>query len=71
MERTSPSLDSNKVIDDLGGTNAVADLFEIDPSAVSQWRRKGIPKPRLQFLKLAHPELFAGSELAEATTEGR
>ncbi|PEH83773.1 helix-turn-helix domain-containing protein [Burkholderia gladioli] len=44
------------LIDELGGTSAVADLFEIDPGAVSQWRRNGIPKPRMQFLRLAYPK---------------
>ncbi|MBR8028895.1 hypothetical protein KDX27_30290 [Burkholderia cenocepacia] len=51
---------ASQIIDRLGGTGAVADLFEIDSAAVSQWRKKGIPKPRLQFLRLAHPEAFEG-----------
>ncbi|GAB7525355.1 helix-turn-helix domain-containing protein [Paraburkholderia sp. 2C] len=44
-----------QIIDGLDGTVAVADLCEIDPSAVSQWRYDGIPKPRMQFLRLARP----------------
>ncbi|RQV01079.1 Cro/CI family transcriptional regulator [Burkholderia cenocepacia] len=46
------------LIDELGGTSAVANLFEIDPGAVSQWRRNGIPKPRMQYLRLARPDVF-------------
>ncbi|HDR9029918.1 TPA: hypothetical protein QDB14_004140 [Burkholderia vietnamiensis] len=46
------------MIDELGGTSAVANLFEIDPGAVSQWRRNGIPKPRMQYLRLARPDVF-------------
>ncbi|HDR8930465.1 TPA: hypothetical protein QDA84_000458 [Burkholderia vietnamiensis] len=46
------------MIDALGGTSAVANLFEIDPGAVSQWRRNGIPKPRMQYLRLARPDVF-------------
>lgn len=47
-----------RLIDALGGTSAVANLFEIDPGAVSQWRRNGIPKPRMQYLRLARPDVF-------------
>ncbi|MCA8492582.1 Cro/CI family transcriptional regulator [Burkholderia arboris] len=47
-----------QLIDELGGTSAVANLFEIDPGAVSQWRRNGIPKPRMQYLRLARPDVF-------------
>ena len=45
-----------QIIDGLDGTGAVADLCEIDPGAVSQWRRKGIPKSRVKFLRLARPD---------------
>ncbi len=46
------------MIDRLGGTNKVAQLFEISPASVSGWRRDGIPKARLQTLRLMRPELF-------------
>ncbi|WLE60254.1 hypothetical protein GIY62_06225 [Burkholderia plantarii] len=48
------------VIDRLGGTGEVADLCEVDPSAVSQWRRKGMPKHWVKFLRLARPSGFDG-----------
>lgn len=51
-------MDWNKIIDDFGGTNAVAELCEVAASAVSQWRRKGIPNARLKYLKLLKPEFF-------------
>lgn len=44
------------VIDGLNGTCAVAELCEISAAAVSMWRHTGIPKSRLQFLKLARPD---------------
>lgn len=44
------------IIDGLDGTVAVADLCEIDPGAVSQWRKNGIPKARIKFLRLARPD---------------
>ncbi|MFM0439260.1 hypothetical protein PQQ84_22565 [Paraburkholderia strydomiana] len=53
---------ANAVIDRLGGTNAVAELCECRPPSVSQWRTEGIPKYRLQFLRLARPDVFEGLE---------
>lgn len=47
-----------QVIDALGGTNAVARLCEIAPASVSDWKKKGIPKARLMYLKLAVPKVF-------------
>ena len=52
-------MDPNVVIDRLGGTSKTAELFEITPASVSGWRKKGIPKPRLQFLRLARPDVLA------------
>lgn len=48
----------NEIIDALGGTTTVANLFEITEGAVSQWRSEGIPKARLMYLKLLRPDLF-------------
>lgn len=50
--------EANRIIDALGGTGAVAKLCEIEPGSVSDWRREGIPKARLMFLKLARPDVF-------------
>ncbi|MCA8326103.1 Cro/CI family transcriptional regulator [Burkholderia cepacia] len=54
-----PGIDPNLVIDRLGGTSAVARICEIKPPSVHEWRTKGIPKPRLQFLRLAFPDAFS------------
>jgi hypothetical protein len=62
------------------GTTKLAELCETSPSAVSQWKRDGIPKPRRQFLSLALPDVFgqkateladkaAGCPVPEATAE--
>lgn len=48
------------VIDRLGGTTAVAKICEIQPPSVHDWRTYGIPKARLQYLRLAFPEAFDG-----------
>ncbi|NCC41500.1 MAG: Rha family transcriptional regulator [Gammaproteobacteria bacterium] len=50
--------DANHIIDALGGTKAVADLFRIKPPSVSEWRKKGIPSARMDYIKLAYPNLF-------------
>jgi ribosomal protein L23 len=52
-------MNDSKIIDELGGTSAVAKLFEVKPASVSEWRTKGIPKARRQTLKLLRPDLFA------------
>lgn len=46
------------LIDLLGGTFEVARLCEVKPPSVSEWRRKGIPRARLMYLKLARPDVF-------------
>ena len=50
--------DPNTIIDRLGGTSATARLCEVQPPSVSEWRKAGIPKAQLKFLKLARPEVF-------------
>ena len=51
-------MDANQIIDALGGTFAVARLCNVRPPSVSEWRRTGIPEARLQFLRLARPDVF-------------
>jgi len=50
---------ANRVIDDLGGTAKTAEICEITPGAVSQWRLNGIPKAQLKYIQAARPELFS------------
>jgi hypothetical protein len=57
---------SNTVIDRLGGTSAVAKICDVKPPSVHQWRTDGIPKYRLQFLRLAYPAAFEGLESEQA-----
>ena len=47
----------SRIIDDLGGSSAVAKLFGIRSQAVSKWRRTGIPDGRLMYLKLLRPDV--------------
>lgn len=52
-------LDATQIIDALGGTFAVARLCNVRPPSVSEWRRNNeIPSARLQYLRLARPDVF-------------
>lgn len=58
MKTKTTNDDDSKLIDELGGTGAVARIFEISDPTVSIWRKTGIPKARRMYLKLAYPHLF-------------
>lgn len=51
-------MNPSEIIDALGGTFRVAELCEVRPPSVSDWRKQGIPKARLMFLRIARPEVF-------------
>lgn len=48
MEQTA-----SEIIDDYGGTTAVARLLKLPVSTVHSWRTNGIPDARFDHLKLA------------------
>lgn len=52
-----------KIIDLLGGTCAVAALCRVRPPSVSEWKRRGIPRARRQFLELFRPDVFGTGEI--------
>ena len=52
-------MDHSEIIDKLGGTTAVARLCKVRSPSVSEWRNRGIPTARLQFLELLRPDVFA------------
>lgn len=43
-------LTDDAIIDLLGGTNAVAKMCKVASTAVTQWRKNGIPSDRFMFL---------------------
>jgi hypothetical protein len=56
---------SDDIIARLGGTAAVARIFDCFPQAISQWKgrdkdgnQREIPKARLMYLKAVYPEVF-------------
>jgi hypothetical protein len=51
-------MDPNRIIDALGGTFRVAELCEVRPPSVSDWRKHGIPRARMMFLRVAKPDVF-------------
>lgn len=54
--------DADALIDQLGGTVAVARLCEVTSQAVTQWRRTGIPRARLMYLRAVKPAVFAAHD---------
>lgn len=63
------SLTDSQIIDALGGTSETARLCEVQPASVSEWRKTGIPKARLMFIRLARPELFKARTLRRRKTD--
>jgi hypothetical protein len=57
-ENCTEITDADVVIRRLGGTTKAADVCEVSAQAVSQWRRNGIPKAQLKFLRVARPEVL-------------
>lgn len=55
---------ANKTIDALGGTSAVAEMCDIKPPSVSEWRRAGIPKPWIKYFGCIRPDLFPDAPVA-------
>lgn len=50
--------EANRIIDILGGTVAVAEMFGTTPQAVSQWRSRGLPPARELYLRDMRPDLW-------------
>ena len=46
----------SELIDVLGGPARVAEICDVTPQAVSQWRDDGIPDARLQLLAVLYPD---------------
>lgn len=60
-------MDAAEVIRRLGGTQAVARLFNIKPPSVSEWKKKNeIPPARLQFIAFARPDALVAMKPGEA-----
>ena len=42
---------SSRVVEELGGTAALASMCGVRPSSVSDWKRTGIPRPWVLYLR--------------------
>lgn len=48
----------SKLIDLLGGTTVVADMFKIKKPSVSAWRKNGIPDARMMYLEIRYKNII-------------
>ncbi|UBM27159.1 helix-turn-helix domain-containing protein [Pseudomonas sp. p1(2021b)] len=55
-------MNPSAIIEALGGTFRVAELCEVRPPSVSEWKKNGIPRARLMFLRVVRPEAFRALE---------
>lgn len=58
MDNTPKQHPDSAYIDKLGGTAEVARICRVRGPSVSEWRIKGIPQARRQFLELLRPDVF-------------
>jgi len=56
--KPSDVAETNRIIAALGGPSKAGRLLGISKSAVSQWRKNGVPKTQLKYLRVAHPQVF-------------
>lgn len=57
---------ATQVVNALGGTAAVARLFDISMPSVSDWKKEGIPRARMMFLRVVCEKELAGIDLDAA-----
>jgi len=55
-------MNTQQIINRLGGTLKTAALCDVTPGAVSQWIHTGIPKARLMYLRLIRPDIFVDED---------
>lgn len=54
----SDPVQASQLIDSLGGTKRVAALCSVRAPSISQWRRRGIPRPWALFFQAKFPDKF-------------
>lgn len=62
---------ATKIIESLGDTAEVARLFDVRMASVSDWKKHGIPRARMMYLKVAHARALEGFDLNAATAPVR
>ena len=56
-------MNTDIVIDLLGGVTETAKFFRIKPPSVCGWREHGIPSARLMYLEVARPDVFEAASI--------
>lgn len=51
-------MNTEQIIEALGGTAEVARLCEVKMPSVSEWKKTGIPRARLMYLQAIRPDVF-------------
>jgi hypothetical protein len=64
-------MNATELIQRLGGATKTAVLCEVSVQAVSQWRKNGVPKAQLRFLRLKRPDVFAQVDAAPLRLESK
>ena len=67
----SKELKKHRALIEQMGTVPLMAMFDISKGAISQWRSNGIPKARLMYLELSHPELFSGPPKSKSLKQPR
>lgn len=57
-------MNDSELIDQAGGTGAVAEICGTSMQVVTNWKSRGIPDGWRKFLALAKPEIFSEKESA-------
>lgn len=55
------------VVERLGDTAEVARMFEVRMPSVSDWKKYGIPKARMMFIRAVRPDVLDGIDVDAAT----
>lgn len=67
MDNQNDKHADSELIDKLGGTTKAAEFFDVSAPSISEWRKTGLPKARMMYLKLARPDLFGGRQKSKKT----
>lgn len=59
---------ATKVIEALGDTAEVARMFEVRMPSVSDWKRTGIPRARMLYIRAVRPDVLEGIDVEAATS---
>lgn len=65
--KTDRNADAIQIIEALGDTTKVARIFGIRKASVSDWKKGGIPRARMMYLKVKHAKAIRSFDTEAAT----